>query len=210
MIYGYARVSSKGQSLYGTSLDEQEEVLRANGAEVVYKDVFTGTSADRPELNKLLGVLKGGDTLIVCKMDRLGRNAESIIHLIKELVSKDITVNILNMGIANNTIVGRLMITILSGFAEFEHDMIVERLHEGKEAKRKSDPNFKEGRKAKIFDYELFKYLDEKVDAGEVSVAEAARRLGITRAKWYRIKKQNSLPLSKSTNCSVTQHTQEC
>lgn len=188
MIYGYARVSSVGQSLYGTSLDEQERELRAHGAEVVYRDVFTGTSADRPELTKLLRTIQDGDTIIVKKMDRLGRNAEDIIHLIKQLVARDITVNILNMGIANNTMMGRFMVTILSGVAELEHDMIVERFNEGKAARRAANPDYREGRKPKEYDKFMFDVLNAEVEGGNMSVADAARELGVSRAKWYRIK----------------------
>lgn len=189
MIYGYARVSSVGQSLYGTGLESQEEELRQHGAETVFKDVFTGTAAKRPELNRLLTIIQPGDTLIVKKMDRLGRNAEDIIHLIKELVAKDITVNILNMGIANNTMMGRFMVTILAGVAEFEHDMIIERLGDGKAQKKASDPNYKEGRKPVEVDMELFEAKRKKVVSGALSVTEAAKSIGISRAKWYRIEK---------------------
>jgi DNA invertase Pin-like site-specific DNA recombinase len=200
MIYGYARVSSVGQSLYGTSLAEQEKELLENGAQTVFKDVFTGTSDDRPELNKLLGVIQSGDTLIVKKMDRLGRNAESIIHLIKELVSMGITVNILNMGIANNTMMGRFMVTILAGVAEFEHDMIVERFNEGKAARKAIDPDYREGRKAIEYDEKLFETLLEKVNEGVMSATEASRELGISRAKWYReVKKQDRCPVERKT-----------
>ena len=205
MTYGYARVSSVGQSLYGTSLDEQERELVEHGAEVVYRDVFTGTSADRPELKNLLRIIQDGDTLIVKKMDRLGRNAEDIIHLIKELVSRNITVNILNMGVANNTMMGRFMVTILSGVAELEHDMIIERFNEGKAARRAANPDYKEGRKPKEYDKFMFDVLNAEVEGGKISVADAARKLGVSRAKWYRIEKQNSLPSTKSTSCPAGQ-----
>ena len=67
MIYGYARVSSAGQQKYGTSLEGQEEQLLANGAEVIYKEAFTGTKRSRPDLDRLMGKLQAGDTLIVTK-----------------------------------------------------------------------------------------------------------------------------------------------
>ena len=148
MIYGYARVSTRGQAKDGNSLEAQEQELRAKGAEVIYKDSYTGTKADRPQVNVLLGKIKSGDTLIVCKLDRFARNAEDAIHIIKDLVSKEITVNILNMGIADNSPMGKLMVTILSGFAEFERDLIVERTQEGKAIARQK-PDYREGRPKK-------------------------------------------------------------
>lgn len=202
MIYGYARVSSPGQSLYGTSLETQEDELRGHGAEIVYKDVFTGTAANRPELDKLLAAIKSGDTLMVKKMDRLGRSAEDIIHLIKALVAQDITVNILNMGIANNTMMGRFMVTILAGMAEFEHDMILERFNDGKAARKASDPLYKEGRKPVQYDTERFEALYKDVMIGAISVVDAAEKLGVSRGKWYRIvkEKQDRCPRSKGSS----------
>lgn len=187
MKYGYARVSSTGQALYGTSIEHQEAELKENGAEVVYKEVYTGMSAERPELDKLLSVVKDGDTIIVSKMDRLGRCAEDIIHLIKQLVGRGITVNILNMGVANNTLMGRFMVNILSCVAEFEHDMILSRLNDGKAARKAADPTYKEGRKTVPYDEEKFLKIKKRVDAGALSVSEACREVGISRAKWYRL-----------------------
>ena len=187
MKYGYARVSSAGQALYGTSLEKQEAELLTAGAETVYKEVYTGTTADRPELDKLLPCLKSGDTLIVTKMDRLGRSAEDIIHLMKELVKRGVTVNILNMGVADNTLMGRFMVNILSCVAEFEHDMILSRLNDGKAARKATDPGYKEGRKMQSYDVKKFSKLKKRVEKGEISVSEACRDIGISRAKWYRL-----------------------
>ena len=74
MIYGYARVSTKGQAKDGNSLESQIELLKDNGAVEIYSDSFTGTKADRPEFSKLLQELKSGDTLIVTKLDRFARS----------------------------------------------------------------------------------------------------------------------------------------
>ena len=74
MIYGYARVSTKGQEKNGNSLENQIELLKENGAAEIYADSFTGTKTDRPEFKKLLTVLKEGDTLIVTKLDRFARS----------------------------------------------------------------------------------------------------------------------------------------
>lgn len=70
MIYGYARVSTKGQAKDSSGLESQEKLLRENGAKIIYTDSFTGTKMDRPELDKLLAKLQDGDTLIVTKLDR--------------------------------------------------------------------------------------------------------------------------------------------
>ena len=72
MIYGYARVSTKGQAKDGNSLESQIELLKQNGAEEIYSDSFTGTKTDRPQFNKLLEKLQKGDTLIITKLE-IGR-----------------------------------------------------------------------------------------------------------------------------------------
>ena len=189
MIYGYARVSSAGQQLYGNSLESQEEQLRANGAEVIFREAFTGTKRHRPELDRLLGLLTEGDTLIVTKLDRIARSTKNGIEILDGLANRGVVVHILNMGRLDGTPTGRLMRNILLAFAEFERDMIVERTSDGKAVARQ-DPNWKEGRKAIEYDGKLFAELDSLVTDGTISVTEAANRLGISRAKWYRIKNE--------------------
>lgn len=187
MIYGYARVSTNGQDLYGTSLDDQVAVLKQNGAETVYSDAYTGTKMHRPEFDKLMDAIQDGDTLIVTKLDRLGRTSEGIIRLIKDFLKRDITVRVLNMGTIENTPVGRMIVTFLAGFAEFERDLIVERTKAGKEYKKLHDPEYKEGRKAIQYDPILFSALNERVVSGEISVRDACTTLGVGRTKWYEI-----------------------
>ena len=150
MNYGYARVSTKGQAKDGNSLEAQEKALRDSGAEIIYKETFTGRETDRPELDKLLKGLQAGDRLIVSKLDRIARSAVKGIELVDSLLARGITVHILNMGILDDTPTGKLIRTIFLGFAEFERDMIVERTQEGKqiarENARKRGEIFREGR----------------------------------------------------------------
>ncbi len=147
MIYGYARVSTKGQARDGNSLDAQEAALRAAGAEIIYSDAFTGTKAHRPEMDRLLAVIQPGDKLVVTKLDRVARSAVQGIELIQSLLDKNITVHILNVGLMDDTPTGRLIRTVMLAFAQFERDMILERTSEGKAiARQRAD--FKEGRPA--------------------------------------------------------------
>ena len=147
--YGYCRVSTKCQAADGNSLEAQEKLVRQNGAEVVYSDTCTGTKTDRPQLSKLLSQLQPGDTLIVSKLDRIARNTYHGISLINEILSKNVSVHILNMGLIDNTPTGKLIRTIFLAFAEFERDMIIERTQEGKAIARSNNPHFKEGRPKK-------------------------------------------------------------
>lgn len=150
MVYGYARVSTKGQAKDGNSLADQENKLRNAGAEIVFADAFTGTKKDRPELDKLMSVIKPGDTLIVTKLDRVARSIKYGAELIEELMNKDIKVNILNLGVLDNSPNGKLMRNIFLAFAEFERDMIVERTTEGKNIARLRE-DYQEGRPMKKY-----------------------------------------------------------
>ena len=132
MIYGYARVSTVKQMKNGNSIEEQTEKLKEAGAQEIIVDSYTGTKMDRPNFNALLSRLQEGDKLIVTKLDRFARTAVDGGQIVRELHSKGITIHILNMGIADNTPMGKLMVTMLLAFAEFERDMIVERTQTGK------------------------------------------------------------------------------
>lgn len=141
MKYGYALVSTTDQKL-----ENQIESLKNSGAEIIYKEKFTGTTTGRPEFNKLLNELTTDDTLIITKLDRFARNTREALDIIQDLFKRDIKVNILNMGIIDNTPTGQLIFTIFSAFAQFERDMIVTRTQEGKEYAKRNDPYFHEGR----------------------------------------------------------------
>ena len=145
MIYGYCRVSTKGQARDGNSLEAQERLLKENGAAEIYADSFTGTKLNRPQLNLLLDILVSGDTLIVTKLDRIARSLSQGSELINRLIERGIRVNILNVGIMDNTPSSKLIRNIFFMFAEFEHDVIFERITEGK-AIAKQSPDFREGR----------------------------------------------------------------
>ena len=135
MKYGYARVSTLHQDL-----ESQLQALEKENCDKIYSDKFTGTKTDRPQFNKVLEELKKGDTLVVTKLDRFARTTADGINTIKELFDRGIKVHVLNMGFVEDTPTGRLILSVMLAFAEFERDMIVERTQEGKAiAKQKSD-----------------------------------------------------------------------
>lgn len=183
MIYGYARVSTKGQAKDGNSLESQEKTLRDNGALTIFRESFTGTKKDRPKLNELMAILNEGDTLVVTKLDRIARSTRDGLDIIDELLEKGVSIHILNMGKFDNSPSGKLMRTIFFAFAEFERDMIVERTTEGKSICRENNPEWREGRKEiEIPDFEKFL---EKQKRGEISVKECCNLLKISRSTWY-------------------------
>ena len=186
MIYGYARVSTKGQAKDGNSLESQIELLKDNGAVEIYSDSFTGTKADRPEFSKLLQKLESGDTLIVTKLDRFARSMSQGSELVNDLLNRGIKVNILNIGVMDNTPASKLIRNIFFSFAEFERDMIIERTQEGKAIAKQKD-GFKEGRPKKYAVKQLENALSMlTINGGKYSYKEVEEITNISKSTLIR------------------------
>lgn len=140
MKYGYARVSTLGQDLQA-----QLQTLKSEGCDRILSEKFTGTNKDRPQLQELLYMLQEGDTVVVTKLDRLARNTKEGIEIIESMFVKGIRVHVLNVGLLENTTMGRFFLQTLLAVAEMERNIIIERTQEGK-AIAKQCKDFKEGR----------------------------------------------------------------
>lgn len=194
MIYGYARVSTKGQAKDGNSLEAQEKALRAAGATEIYREAFTGTKTERPEFTKLIDELQEGDTLVVTKLDRIARTAAKGIELVDGLLNRGIKIHILNMGLLDNSTTGKLIRNIFFAFAEFERDMIVERTQEGKAiaratAKAKGE-KFKEGRPV-VYSRQQKEHALELLNDHSYTQVEAMT--GISKSTLIRFKRKKGL-----------------
>lgn len=189
MIYGYVRVSTKGQARDGNSLEAQTHALIEAGATKIYSDSFTGTKMDRPEFDKLKSKLLPGDTLIATKLDRFARSASQGSQMIEALIADGITVHILNLGVMNNTPTGKLIRNVMLSFAEFERDMIVERTQEGKVIAREKGVRV-DGRPKKDIPEDVFKKFLKKQKDGELTVNDCCKQLGICRATWYNLARE--------------------
>ncbi|GBQ79598.1 putative resolvase [Acetobacter malorum DSM 14337] len=145
--YGYARVSTLGQSL-----DEQTEQLIKLGIDKknIYAEKITGVmkSDDRKEFSKLLNKLSSGDELVVMKLDRLGRSTIDILTTIQKLRSQGIDITIEGVGTIRSDMMGNLMTNLLASFAEFERSLIIDRTQSGR--KRAIENGVKMGRKFKL------------------------------------------------------------
>ena len=185
MKYGYARVSTHWQASDGNSLEAQIESLNAAGADKIYMDEYSGRTTKRPQIDELLSVISSGDELIVTKLDRMARSVIEGSELIKRLQEKKITVNVLNIGCMDNSPTGRLITNVMLSFAEFERDMIIERTQEGKNAAKRNNPDFKDGRPCKFSDeqMELALELLEKHSYKEVSNMTGISKSTLQRAK---------------------------
>ena len=189
MTYGYARVSTKGQARDGNSLESQKTALKAAGATEIFTDAFTGTTTDRPELDRLLSEIEPGDTLVVTKLDRMARSTLQGLELLQSLAEKGVTVNILDMGTISNRPVDRLRMTLLLAFAEYERNMILERTRAGKEVARQKK-GFREGRPPKFRPEQMDQALS-LLEEG-YSYRQAAKRSGVSVSTIQRAKKRLS------------------
>lgn len=182
--YGYGRVSTKGQAQNGNSLEDQENKLRDAGCEEIVLEAYTGTKMERPKFTKLISKMEPGDTLVVCKLDRFARTAREGLEVVEDLMSRGISVHILNMGLIEDTPMGNMILTVMLAFAQFERDSIVERTSAGKSVAKERE-GYKEGRPRTEIPENFEDYV-KRNEAGEISVAAACREMGIARAHWYR------------------------
>lgn len=184
MKYGYARVSTFSQGLKA-----QTDMLEKEGCSKIYSEKFTGTKADRPQFQALLKTLEGGDTLVVTKLDRFARSTTEALSVVKDLFERGVKVHVLNMGLIENTPTGRLIFTIMSGFAEFERDLIIERTQEGKAIARQRD-DFREGRPNKFSKTHIQHALE--LLAG-YSYKQVEEMTGISKSTLIRAKRKQSV-----------------
>ena len=131
MKIGYGRVSTRDQNP-----DAQHDALAAAGCDPVFVDKASGKLASRPELDKALMVARGGDQLVVTKLDRLGRSLEHLICLSRGLQEHGVGLVVLDQGIDTSIAVGRMFFQILGAIAEFEHALMSERTMDGLAAAR--------------------------------------------------------------------------
>ena len=160
MIYGYARVSTDGQSV-----DAQVRQLTKAGCNKVFREVASGVKTDRTQLRRLLGQLEAGDVLTVTRLDRLARSTRDLLNTLAAITAKKAGFRSLSDAWADTTTShGRLMLTVLGGLAEFERDLIQARTSEGRE--RAKARGVKMGRKPKLTPHQRQEILRRK-ESGE-------------------------------------------
>lgn len=177
MLVGYARVSGDDQNL-----DLQLDALKAVGCEKICADRITGAAKDRPGLAEVFSFLRAGDTLVVWKLDRLGRSVKGLVELVATLQGLGVQFRSLTDGIDTGSAAGRFFFHVMAALAEMERDLIRERTNAGLKAARARGRMG--GRKPKM---DESKVLSAKrlLDAGMPS-AEVAKNLGVSRATLYR------------------------
>lgn len=132
MLIGYARVSTAEQNL-----ELQREALTGAGCRKIFEDTISGTRAVRPGLSKALDALRAGDTLVVWKLDRLGRSVKQLVDLVAELRAAGIEFHSLTDAINTGTPSGRFFFHVMASLSEMERELTVERTRAGLEAARR-------------------------------------------------------------------------
>src|SRR3954447_7949462 len=178
MLIGYARISTLDQTLA-----LQQDALSAAGCEQLYTDTVSGSVTERPGLTQALSHLRTGDTLVVWRLDRLGRSLAHLIDTIRDLQQRGVGFRSLQEQIDTTTSGGKLVFHVFGALAEFERDLIRERTHAGLAAARVRGRLF--GR-PKVLTAQQVKQLQTLVKDDRNTVTEICETLGISRATYYR------------------------
>lgn len=177
-LLGYARVSTVEQNA-----DLQRDALSAAGCWKVFTDHVTGTREKRPQLDQLLVQLRPGDTLVVWRLDRLGRSLRHLIELATTLAERGVGLRSLTENIDTTTAGGRLIFHVFGALAEFERELIRERAAAGSAAARARGRN---GGRPTVMTPDKVKAARRMYDQREFTVAQIAEALGVGRSSVYR------------------------
>ena len=179
MIVGYARVSTDGQTL-----DHQQAALVDAGCEKVFAEKQSGVKTDRQQLTKAIAALAEGDTLIVCKLDRLARSTRDLLNRLAAIADAGACFKSLGDPWCDTTSAhGRLMLTVLGGLAEFERHLILVRTSEGRQRAQQRGVRF--GRKQKLTVHQQQEALARRA-AGEALV-DIARSYAVSHSTISRL-----------------------
>ena len=177
MLIGYARVSTQDQNL-----DFQIDALTKAGCHRLFDDKMSGSRAERPGLAKALDMLREGDTLVVWKLDRLGRSVKNLVDLVGQLHKQNVQFKSLTDAIDTGTPSGRFFFHVMASLAEMERELIVERTRAGLDVARQLGR--KGGRKRKMTDSKI--ESARKLLTSGVPPKDVARNLGVSVPTLYR------------------------
>ncbi len=188
MRIGYARVSSDDQNL-----DLQKDALKAAGCERVYEEKESGGKADRPELIRVLEMLRSGDTLVVWRLDRLGRSLKHLIATVETLEAAGVGFSSVTESIDTTTSGGKLVFHIFAALAEFERTLIRERTRAGLKAARARG---RQGGRPKVLSVEKQRMAQALRDDPAQSINAICKTLGISRTTFYRYTEDRKEPFA--------------
>jgi DNA invertase Pin-like site-specific DNA recombinase len=191
MIYGYARVSTEDQKL-----NLQLDALKNAGCNKIYKEKISAAK-ERPELEKMIGLFEKGDSVVVWKLDRLGRSLRHLIDLVKSFEEKKVKFISLQDNINTQTAQGRFIFNLFASLAEFERDIIRERTHAGLTAARARG---RKGGRPKGLSLEAqlkAQYAKKLYDDRSLSIEDICKKVGVSRRTLYNYIHMEELPINK-------------
>lgn len=188
MKIGYIRVSTQEQNTI-----RQEVMMEQLGVEELYIDKASGKNTDRPQLKKMMEYVRRGDIVIVESISRFARNTRDLLNLMEQLSAKEVEFVSKKEAIDTTTPTGKFMLTVFGAVAELEREYILQRQREGIEI-AKQQGRYK-GRKP--LTHPGFQEIVARWRRGEITAAEACRRLGMSKATFYRKVKEG--PRSEAT-----------
>jgi len=192
MKIGYARVSTREQNL-----DLQIIALENAGCEKIYEEIVSGAKTERPILNNLLKQLRPGDTLVIWKLDRLGRSLKHLVNLFQVLIQANIGLCSLNDPIDTTTSQGRLIFNIFTSLAEFERDIICERTQAGLSAARARGRLGGRPRGLPQKSEATACSAETLYREGKLSVMQIAKKLRISKSTLYKYLRFRNVEISK-------------
>jgi DNA invertase Pin-like site-specific DNA recombinase len=189
---GYARVSTSGQTC-----DQQIDALRAAGCVDVYcDDGISGSTTSRPELDRLMSELRAGDTLIVKRLDRLGRSTAHLTSTVEDLGRRGITFRSLDEGLATDTASAKLVFAIFAALAAFEKDLLAERTRDALAAKKRRGEKL--GRRAVLKPSQVA--AAQKMVADGEAPSHVAHLFGVDRTTLWRALKRSDAAALKTAS----------
>lgn len=194
---GYARVSTDDQNL-----DLQRDALRLSGVQSIYEEMASGKATGRPELNHCLKALRAGDTLVVWRLDRLGRSLPDLVRIVAELEDKGIGFESITEKIETASAAGKLVFHVFAALAEFERNLIRERTQAGLTAARARGRSG--GRKPKL-DARQIKEIKRLMADPSIPVSQIAERYKVSRTTLYKVAPRGAAASgSDQTDASAT------
>ena len=189
MLLGYARVSTDEQTA-----QLQLDALTAAGCERTFSETASGAVADRPVLADLLSHARGGDTVIVWRLDRLGRSLQHLIQVVQRLETEGVAFRSLTEGIDTSTANGRLFFHIFGALAQFERELIRERTHAGLAAARARG---RKGGRPRKLSADRVRMARRLLADPETTVSDVAKTLGVHRSTLHKALQPSASPAAR-------------